>query len=354
MSLPSFSEQCPLSLTFVAGQIPLLPSTMQLLPDAPSSGALALDGRHRLAANLQLCMRNVEAILSAQMCSLNSLLSCVVFVNTANLTDAQADEMCEQLQPMVLAAIRRQRSVKPAAVATEEDEEDLAESSDEEEEQAPSDPAVLVVGVSDLPRHAPLEVEVTAVKDGILVPSNTWQCFHQTGVAVSSASRDVPFTSMPLDSWPLWNNPSKPPVDAAPARCRAMVSMKCFPTCIAAGTISVLAEEQTDSMVLSELVDVLMTNAVQMLTSARMPLSAWRSLRIFLPHALGQGMEAEAVRGECMQYLALHHPDSCIPGIVSVSVSALPSADGSACLLQAQLLAVDLQQIETERWIAQT
>jgi enamine deaminase RidA (YjgF/YER057c/UK114 family) len=363
------------SLLLVAGQIPLVAGTMQLLAAPGDQPAAPL---RQMAAEALLCMRHVQRIASAQRSSLPSLLSCVLYVNTSAASyraHPKPAELWAQLR-RVLSEAFQQLCAEAAALCRpgqelEELEEEQSLSSqeeEEEEEQRAEEPVWLLLGVPALPRQASVELEAMAVKEAVLLPASAWRSLGscQDPVAASSsgsgsggAAGGRELAATPLEQWPLWTMAAAVDCTAPFPPLRVQTSARYYPTCIATGSIAIHLSHGADGdevrVEIEEVAEALIASLLRLLQQAKLPLNTLRSLRIFACCCMA-GSELAALEGMCKVLLERHGGAGCRPGIVSLEVSALPSdhegRDDMA--IQVLLLAIDLQQIETERWISNT
>eukprot|EP01039_Chlorochromonas_danica_P001141 gene1141-1246_t len=367
-SLSAWAPQCigPYSqanilydcLIFVAGQIPLVPATMQLLSTVSSTSDG--DGIEKLSADLLLCLKNVNSILDALVSSCKHLMTCVVYVNGKGLTTEALAVRIQSIRSIfdeAIVALIRERREESTPRVEGEDDYDYDEESEAEEvsEELLVKPSLVITAVNDLPRGAAVEVEVIAVKDCHVYPHLSWATrsgeLDCISTSSSSSQPSNGISQLPLQRWPIWSrgNPSSP----ITYDWKVNWESKRLSGCLVGAALSVSTRSE-DSFPIDAPVQALVDGIQEVFLECELPLISWRSLRVYF--IAQDGWDSSSLEMAIGLMLAARYSgDGCHPAIICLPVLSLSSVDKDQyCFLQAQVVALDFEQIETERWIAQT
>ena len=241
------------AMVLAAGQIPLDPGTMSLLPDssaATTGGASSMFAGlpAKLLPQLLLSLRHAQRVLEASGGTLHAALLVTVYVNIAAMTDSPASHgqlsrifICA-MQAFVSAFLATNGKCSPADAKKERSEDALVSDSDADGdsssvewehhsgqlEHALALPAVVVIGVSGLPKNAAFEVEIAAATTAL--PAAAYSEHNQEGIISEirlplSAQSIEP--ALPVYSWPIWGLQSTSTALPEPAPMPSPVGQDC-------------------------------------------------------------------------------------------------------------------------------
>jgi enamine deaminase RidA (YjgF/YER057c/UK114 family) len=376
------------SLLFVAGQIPLDPQVMELLPVASFDRSLIL------------CMRHLARIISVYGSKLQDVLSCVIYIPSSSLQYSDSDRIIQLVRKLLSINCNEQIYDEDADRAAHAYDRDIHsvypdhmlgdDDADDQMNSAFEAYPVIIIPVISLPRNAPVEVEfigmtaplpsslalttiesreiihhsiddgtISTKRFGLSVPSQAWPFWSKHQLS-SPQSADSGILDKSDDSHiqGLMSRPHTVEIDSYDEPIEFRFAARYYDYCLLSGFIELhLVDESAATSAQFPSADILGRRLSYLLKKlfvvSKLSLHQHlRYLRLFYSLAQLSHTQAFLIRQAIESSLFDEYGGSSVD--LPLILIPSPSSPGSSAILKLQYLGIDGLQLQSERWIYDT